>query len=302
MNKDTVLYKNDLKYKKQRCVDIEYLQKIGHPILKENEIEINQDMDSLEYRFKECIINGGSTLDLSHMDLDKLPRNMPLFIENLFCSDNSLTSLKGIDKLTKLKVLDCSSNQLTSLKYTPKTVEEICCKNNKLQKISVENLPNLCRLDFSHNSVHSLLVDVNKNVKLQIVVCNNNLLTKIPSCNSLKRLVCRYNNISETGSLQNLEELDCSHNKFVRIENYPKLQHIYCSNNNIIYINNLDSLTLLDCTDNPLSIIPFFKNLEDLNCSLKDTGDLQISSRYVVKESSINKLNQMRIRFKKLLL
>ena len=35
---------------------------------------------------------------------------------HLYCSYNNLTSLKGIEKLTKLTYLDCSHNNLISLK------------------------------------------------------------------------------------------------------------------------------------------------------------------------------------------
>jgi Leucine-rich repeat (LRR) protein len=36
-------------------------------------------------------------------------------VKELSCSNNKLTSLKGIENLVKLKTLNCYNNQLTSL-------------------------------------------------------------------------------------------------------------------------------------------------------------------------------------------
>ena len=57
---------------------------------------------------------------------------------NLYCNNNLLTSLEGIELLHKLKILDCSYNQLTSLK-------------------GIENLPNLKRLDCSNNPIYDYI-------------------------------------------------------------------------------------------------------------------------------------------------
>ena len=47
---------------------------------------------------------------------NKYTKEEQLELTTLSCSNNQITSLKGIENLTKLTWLSCSKNQLTSLK------------------------------------------------------------------------------------------------------------------------------------------------------------------------------------------
>ena len=77
--------------------------------------EVDEDLDTVEYRFKECLKTGGKVLDLSNLELEYLPKSIPSTVENLFCSDNNLKTLDGVQNLPSLKVIDCSSLKISSI-------------------------------------------------------------------------------------------------------------------------------------------------------------------------------------------
>ena len=89
----------------------------------------------------------------------------------LDCSDNKLTSLKGIEELTNLEWLDCSNNKLTSLEGIENLdkLVEIYCYDNKLTSLKgIENLDKLEFLDCRDNPLpYSDLFNLDK-IKLDI--------------------------------------------------------------------------------------------------------------------------------------
>lgn len=287
--KNVIMYKNDMKFKKQRSIDLEQLKKINHPILK----EVKEDFDTVEYRFKECQKMGGKVLDLSNLELVTLPKSIPTTVENLFCSDNNLETLNGVQNLHNLKVIDCSSNLLRDLECLPKGVREICCKNNKIDRLNIiPYLHSLRRLDISYNRIQRL--PINHNIK--ILICNKNYIKRIPKLYSLERVNCRNNKVDSVDSLPKVEELDCSYNSLRSVERLPKLEYLYCSNNDLTVLSGLPNLKILEVTDNnSFTTLPYFKNLTQVMC---DEKNLQISKQYKVSAMSVDRFKKMRITFK----
>ena len=95
------IYENDLKYSKHRSL-----------IPKNITGYDNINRDSFEYRLNECKMGGYKDLDLSHMDLKSIPNlhsNFYKSVENLFLSENKLSSLSDIKLFENVKVIDLSN-------------------------------------------------------------------------------------------------------------------------------------------------------------------------------------------------
>jgi len=94
---------------------------------------------------------------------------------SLDCSGEGITSLKGIEGLTKLEELNCHSNKLISLKGIENLnkLGRLVCYGNKLRSLKgIENLDKLKTL-YSHNNplpysnydLKNLKLDVKKEVR-----------------------------------------------------------------------------------------------------------------------------------------
>jgi len=93
----------------------------------------------------------------------------------LYCSDEGITSLEGIEGLVNLKWLECSNNKLTSLKGIENLDElnYLNCSNNKLA--SLKGIENLDKLDilycfdnplpYSNYDLKKLKLEVKKEVR-----------------------------------------------------------------------------------------------------------------------------------------
>jgi Leucine-rich repeat (LRR) protein len=94
--------------------------------------------------------------------------------------------------------------------------------------------------------------DLSRFTKLEILYCNDNQLTSLPTLpENLKELCCSNNQLTSLPALpQNLETLNCNNNSLNSLPILPEnLETLYC------YKNQLTSLPALP------------KNLEDLMCS-----------------------------------
>jgi len=71
-------------------------------------------------------------------------------LKDLYCNNNDLIELKGLDKLVKLEYLHCHNNKLTELKGLDKLVnlEVLYCSINQLIELKgLDKLVNLERLN-----------------------------------------------------------------------------------------------------------------------------------------------------------
>ncbi len=128
-------------------------------------------------------------------------------VERLNVSHRKITSLKGIEFFTNLRILDCSYNYLTELDSGGNfKLQELYCYHNNITKLDLRGSTCLKILDCSYNSLSKL--DLRGNFCLEKVYCYNNNLIEIILKNKskLQILFCYDNNFTEL-LLGNLNEL-----------------------------------------------------------------------------------------------
>ncbi len=110
-------------------------------------------------------------------------------LQNLVVNSKQIGSLKGIEFLTGVTMLNCNTNNLTSLDLS---------KNTALKQLNV-----------SYNQLTSL--DLTQNTLLEDLMCHNNRITSLilPNNSELRSVVCNDNlltslNLSGNTKLQNL--------------------------------------------------------------------------------------------------
>ena len=107
----------------------------------------------------------GNNVDLSNVDLFKLPTDLPDVINgNFYCYNNKLTSLKFCPSEVG-GTFDCADNKLTSLEHCPSEVGgDFFCSFNRLT--SLEHCPSEVGGDFfcTRNKLTSLK-DIHEQIK-----------------------------------------------------------------------------------------------------------------------------------------
>jgi len=122
--------------------------------------------------------------------------NIALDVTELNCSYNRLTSLHGIEKLTKLTELYCFKNKLTSLTRIDKlqNLSKLNCSYNNLTNLyEIKKLTNLTLLNCSYNYLVSLN-EIEKLTKLTKLYCYNNNLVSLYGIEKLVNLTEIYFN------------------------------------------------------------------------------------------------------------
>ncbi|MEY4926145.1 MAG: leucine-rich repeat protein, partial [Bacteroidota bacterium] len=96
---------------------------------------------------------------------------------NMYCSNQGIASLEGVQYFDGLQRLYCNNNQLTSLPALPATLQYLYCYNNQLT--SLPALPaTLQRLYCNNNQLTSLPA---LPAALQYLDCDTNQLTSLPA-------------------------------------------------------------------------------------------------------------------------
>ncbi len=98
-------------------------------------------------------------------------------ITRLNCSIDSLTSLEGIENLTKLESLECSFNKLYNLKGIENLIglKKLSCHHNNL--INLDEIKSLINLEYVNcwnndfsEEYHQYLIEYCENKKIQLVL------------------------------------------------------------------------------------------------------------------------------------
>lgn len=266
-NRKFIVYETDLKYRKQR--EIENPDKI---CFSTDEVEFkynNVDCDSLEYRISQVRKDKYDYLDLSGMNLKKIPQltNYSNYdgirlVKFLFINNNSLSNIDNIfDIFTNLEVLDISDNNIKNIPRIPNTLKELCCFNNKLELLPrggkyLEIL--LCK----NNSIF----DIPHYKNLIQLECDNNKITNLKIYEKLKTLTCCNNPLTFINSSKTLEMLDCSDTTLTcNLEDFTGLKHLICINTNVTSISKeMTNIESLDIRNSSIKHIPFFRRLKKL--------------------------------------
>ncbi len=290
-NDKYLVYKNDLKYRKNRNLDINKI------IFNSKEVQdlFETNLDTFEYRLKDCVIEHKTTLDLKELELtyfniSKIPQELINSIRNLFISDNTITKISDLSMFNKLEILDISRNDLKHLPLLPSSIIELNCEHNKLQDIKpLINCKKIERINVSNNLIEDLLTsgEFDKLNNLDILECSFNKLKYIPNILSLNKIVCNDNNITQIENSKKIKYIDCRNNNITQIGKFRKLKELYCNNNNINKIDYSENLEFIDCYNNNLNIIDYYPKLKELICDNRD--DLVISDKYTIKECTIRK-------------
>lgn len=264
------IYKNDLKHQKDNNINLD------------NIINFNDfnKFNTLQYRFDECFDEDGLTLDLTQLDLTKLPSNIPKTVKYLFISSNNFSVLPNLKYFENLIAIDISFNNISNLPLFSSSIEEIICNNNRIINLdSLINYKNLKRLNCSNNKIETIPCLNN----LELLICNDNEINELNIFPNLLKLNCNNNKIKIIENLPKLKKLECDSNKIMKINNLTCLEELYCNDNCIIGLDNiyLNNIKILHCYHNNIQRIDYYSSLEELLC---DNDKVYISKIYKEKD------------------
>jgi Leucine-rich repeat (LRR) protein len=250
------------------------------------------DLKGIEYFPNLILLNCNNNL-LTSIDITKNTRLL-----ELFCNDNQLTNL-NIDNNPHLKLVNCVNNNLTGLDVKNSNVYFINCEGNLIESVNLASAPSLKDFICSNNSITSL--DVSSNELLEVLRCNNNLISNLIMNSTLKELHCGYNQIEELdlSNCENLEKLSCYSNKLTSLILKSPLIDIDCSDNQIfeIDLSQCETLEKLTCRINNLTNLSINSNLKELYCGGNSITSLDFSNSSVLEklECSNNKIKDINL-------
>lgn len=282
-----VIYKNDLKYRKYRDLDINRIIWGS----EETKKLFNTNLDTLEYRVSECISEQYATLDLQCIELKimpPLPNKIMANVKSLFLGENYLTELPDLSQFKQLKILEIGHNNITLISglKLPQSLVELSCHNNAIKKIiETTHLINLERINCKLNNLSDINF-INK-LKIKILNCSNNQINIIKNLHSVEQLFCSNNNLKDITNCRKLNYLDCKNNPLGSIIECPNIEHLVCSQTNLSAIPNCPLLQSIECFRTNIRHIDFFKNLYEILCN-KDQI-LQIDEQYKIISAEVYK-------------
>jgi len=240
---------------------------------------VNQEQarDEAERRIAEAKASASTRLDLSGLDLERLPDSISDLtrLTHLDCSSDihnrwgHLCDLAPLAALNNLSSLNCSYNWISDLGPLAalKNLSSLVCSGNQISDLGpLAALDNLTSLNCSDNQISDL--------------------GPLAALNKLSSLYCSRNQISDLGPLaafDKLSSLNCSQNQISDLSPLAALNNLSslnCSGNQIADLGPLaalDNLNSLNCSDNQISDLgplAALNNLSSLNCSYNRISDL----------------------------
>ncbi|MGN6648165.1 MAG: leucine-rich repeat domain-containing protein [Cytophaga sp.] len=176
----------------------------------------------------------------------------------LYCGDERISNLEGIQYFVNIDVLECQKNNLSTLpdiSALTKLTTLYCAENQLTSVPPLNNLVSLQTLVLAQNKL-TTLPDVTALANLTDLVVYRNQLTSIPDLtvlSKLEKLYCFENNIASMGKLP------------------ASLKELWLGNNLMTYIPDISlatGLTSLRAYTNHLQIVPDltpYAVLTDLN-------------------------------------
>lgn len=283
MNNKYIVYNNDLKFKEFRNLDPNKI--FWHQDFVEKAY-YDENLDTIEYRLRECKKNNNEFLDLSHLHLKEVP-NIPNYISSsvkyLFINNNEIEILKNLEQFSNLEVLDVNNNNINFIKYLPSNLNEFCCKYNSITEIPP--LEYLKILDCTCN----MMENIYKYPNLETLICCENNIRELPNFIKLKKLICKFNKLKKI-DIYGLVYLDCSYNNITKINDCPLLKDLLCRNNKLEGIPDyLPNLQYLEIFNNKFDKIAYFPSLKELYCDLDGITNVPIEYQTKLADKKIYK-------------
>ncbi len=222
-----------------------------------NEVEILDLLRIKNYKLNDDgTIDVNGDVDLSQINISKLPLKFGRVTGSFDCSENKLVSLEGSPIFVGVD-FKCDNNQLTTMDHCPTKVgRDIWCYYNKLK--SLEGCPTEVSGNFfcGNNQISSLkgcptkvggnfacsynlltsLVGCPSEVGGGDFSCNDNLLTILDGISKgVKKLNCDNNQlVSLIGCTSKIKKISCKNNKLTSLKGSPKiLEDFDCSYNQL---------------------------------------------------------------------
>lgn len=152
--------------------------------MKLSEIEFEDD------NFKTCVLETGFE------DSNDLVE--------LICRKKKIKSVKGVEHLTELKLLDLTRNKLTDIDLSKNTkLEEVFLGNNAIESLDVSGCTALTHLEVFMNDLEQ--IDISKNILIEELWADLNNLKSLDLSSSAELVDLRVNS-------NDLSELDLSGN------------------------------------------------------------------------------------------
>ena len=169
--------------------------------------------------------------------------------------DNSITSLKGIEKLTGLQTLTIFENNISTVDLSNNlSLTELNLYGNNISEIDLSHNQNLITLALANNNISE--IDLSHNINLEYLFLNDNNITELNISNNTNLIGLHlYNN--------NLSEIDLSHNLNLTnlnldgnslaeldLSNNQRLTDLSLNDNNIIELDLSDNSNLINISVN----------------------------------------------------
>ena len=207
-------------------------------------------------------------------------------VTEIYCSEKSISSLKGIEHFTALTELRCSNNRLTTLDVSRNTaLEFLDCQTNHLTALDVSRNTALTNLDCDSNQLTTL--DVSNNTALIQLFCESNQLTTLDVSRNtaLVWLYCTANRLTTLDVSNNtaLIQLFCESNQLTTLDvsRNTALVWLYCTANRLtaLDVSNNTALEELYCDENQLTALDVSRNtaLKRLGCGINQLTTLDVS-------------------------
>lgn len=277
------VYKNDLKYRDTWPINDSDIKNNMIRNIDDIREHLGVNMNTLEYRIKECITENDHSLDLSYLNMKFIPDtlNIPDHVTIVDLSNNDLESIP--DRITRdIQVLNISNNRLDELPYMP-YIEELKCTNNKLRDISsLKDSTRLHRVDISKNNIDNIS---KLPPSLRVLIADDNNIVHIPEFIYLEELSCNRNRLKTVSRLDKLKFMTVMNNEIESLPDMPSLISLYCSHNNMKSLPMAMMLNIVSCESNDIDKICYYPSLTRIVCDINKIKKL--SSRLKIKTKKL---------------
>lgn len=221
-------------------------------------------------------------------------------------SNNSISTIKGLNNNRDLVELNASYNELSSINLSHnKDLVTVDVSGNKLKQIDVSQNDELVNLYANENNLTNINIENNKNLSDLSISYNN--IRKLEISGSIAKLRLSNNKMNELvlGDLPNLEELYASDNNLDKLEitgdNKLKILDLHNNNFSTINLEKIPNLQFILLWGNPADDIKKYYMIkgESIDIESKVTDDTRRKTYSFTKNDVVklkdNKLTALKV-------